>query len=99
MGPTTEIALEKTSRAIGSYLDFLGRHGEAIDFDGQVDTEIAVHITEGIWLGNGDPSIVFEPDLLPLTAEDGEKFIKRLEWMAEEMRGFASPSDSEADGT
>ena len=24
-----------------------------------------MHITEGVWLGNGDPSIVFEPDLEP----------------------------------
>ena len=84
-GPTTVEALDKTPQAIHAYLRFLGRHGAPVDVDAEVETEIAEHITEGIWLGNGDPSLVFGPDLLPLTPEDAEACIQRLEWMRSEM--------------
>jgi len=80
-GPTTEGALDKTPQAIRAYLRFLGRHGAPADVDAEVQTEIAEHVTEGIWLGNGDPSLVFGPDLEPLTPEDAEAYIQRLEWM------------------
>lgn len=84
-GPTTDLALEKTPDAIRSFLRFLDRHGESVDLDGEIQTEIAVHVTEGIWLGNGDPSIVFEPDLNPLETEEIESLIDRLEWMRLDM--------------
>ena len=84
-GPTTEEALERTPKAIGDYLRFLQRHGTVVDMDANVRTQVAEHITEGIWLGNGDPSIVFQPDLEPLIAEDAEEFFKRMEWMRSEV--------------
>ena len=84
-GPTTEEALARTPAAINNYRRFLSRHGATIEMETEITTEIANHITEGIWLGNGDPSLMFEPDLLPLTEEDGEVFILRLEWMWEEI--------------
>lgn len=84
-GPTTEQALSRTPVAIESYRRFLQRHGEDIDLNDEIETEITEHITEGGWLGNGDPSLVFPPDLLILTAADGELFIQRLEWMWEEV--------------
>jgi predicted RNase H-like HicB family nuclease/uncharacterized damage-inducible protein DinB len=84
-GPTTEEALNKTPQAIHDYLRFLHRHGEAVDPEAEVQTEIAEHITEGIWLGNGDPSLVFQPDLEPLTTEDIEVYVNRLEGMRLEM--------------
>jgi uncharacterized damage-inducible protein DinB/predicted RNase H-like HicB family nuclease len=84
-GPTTDEALARTPAAIGAFQRFLARHGEPVDLAQPIETRIAAHIMEGVWLGNGDPSIVFEPDLLPLTADDGERFIARLEWMGAEM--------------
>jgi uncharacterized damage-inducible protein DinB/predicted RNase H-like HicB family nuclease len=84
-GVTTEAALADTPQAIDSFRRFLDRHGESIDVDAPIETKIAEHVTEGVWLGNGDPSIVFPPDLEPLTEEDGERFISRLEWMWEEL--------------
>jgi len=88
-GPTTEAALDRTPQAIRNYLSFLHRHGGCqdteVDTDAEVQTEIAEHITEGIWLGNGDPSLVFPPDLEPLTPEDAEAYIQRLEWMRSEL--------------
>jgi uncharacterized damage-inducible protein DinB/predicted RNase H-like HicB family nuclease len=97
-GPTTDEALDRTPAAIDAFRRFLAHHGEAVDLDDPIETQIAIHITEGIWLGNGDPSIVFDPDLKPLTAENGERFIGRLEWMGAEMNelvGGLSPAQLE----
>jgi uncharacterized damage-inducible protein DinB/predicted RNase H-like HicB family nuclease len=85
-GPTTDAALAATPDAIRAYLHFLRRHGaEAADPEGEVRTHVAEHITEGIWLGNGDPSITFQPDLAPLSAEQVERYIQRLEWSRAEV--------------
>jgi uncharacterized damage-inducible protein DinB len=84
-GPTTDLALEKTPDAILRFLRFRHRHGDSVDLDDEIQTEIAVHVTEGIWLGNGDPSLVFEPDLDPLETEEVESLIDRLEWMRLDM--------------
>jgi predicted RNase H-like HicB family nuclease/uncharacterized damage-inducible protein DinB len=84
-GPTTEEALEKTPEAIREYLRFLQRHGTAIDSDMEVQMEVAEHITEGEWLGNGSYSLVFQPDLEPLTSEELEKYILHLQWSRSEM--------------
>ena len=84
-GPTTDEALARTPDAINAFRRFLARHGEAIDLTEPIETQIAVHVTEGVWLGNGDPSIVLELDLVPLTVGDGELLIARLEWMRAEM--------------
>ncbi|MEA2585498.1 MAG: hypothetical protein QOF33_3583 [Thermomicrobiales bacterium] len=84
-GPTTEDALAHTPDAIRAYLRFLHRHGAPADPAADVETEVAEHITEGMWLGNGDPSIVFEADLEPLPPDDVEEFIARLEWMRSDM--------------
>ncbi len=89
-GPTTEEALERTPTAIEAFRRFLARHGQPLD-TGSIETEVAEHITEGVWLGNGDPSIVFPPDLEPLTEADGEHLIQRLEWMWAELVEALSP--------
>jgi uncharacterized damage-inducible protein DinB/predicted RNase H-like HicB family nuclease len=97
-GPTTEEALARTPAAIDNYRLFLSRHGVAIDVGTDFTTEIAIHITEGVWLGDGSPSLLFEPDLLPLTEEDGEGFILRLEWMwAEIVALVGGLSDAQLD--
>ncbi len=95
-GPTTEQALESTPGAILAFQRFLRRHELPLDDGGEVkveidvpmETQVAEHITEGIWLGNGDPSIVFQPDLEPLTPEAGELYIQRLEAMRKELAGL-----------
>lgn len=90
-GSTTEEALARTPEAIRAYLRFLQRHEEAVDPEAAIETVIAEHITEGIWLGNGDPSLVFAPDLKPLGLEEMEVYIKWLAWMQEEMVALISP--------
>jgi uncharacterized damage-inducible protein DinB len=52
-----------------------------VEIGAPIQTQITEHITDGVWLGNGDPSIVFGPDLEPLTPEAGELYIQRLEGM------------------
>jgi predicted RNase H-like HicB family nuclease len=61
-GPTTEAALEATPDAIRRFLGFLAERGESFDPEAPFRTRIVEHVTESIWLGNGDPTIVFAPD-------------------------------------
>lgn len=84
-GPTTEEALARTPRAIRAYLRFLQRHGEEVNAEAEIETRVAEHITEGTWLGNGDPAILFAPDREPLTREDLEKYLRRLAWSRAEI--------------
>lgn len=84
-GPTTDEALNKTPEAIRAYLRFLKRWGEAVDPDSEFETVVAEHVTEGEWLGSGDPALVFQPDREPLTLEDEEKYIQRLQWSRAEV--------------
>lgn len=90
VGPTTEDALAATPDAIRAYLRFLRRHGEAADPDAPFETSLAEHVTEGEWLGNGSPYIVFEPDLRPVTAEEIETYVARLRWLCDELAGWAA---------
>jgi predicted RNase H-like HicB family nuclease len=71
-GPTTEATLEATPDAIRAFLRFLARHGQPVDPAAEFETKVTEHIAEGIFLGNGDPTLVFGPDRLPLTPDDGE---------------------------
>ena len=84
-GSTTDEALNRTPGAIRVYLHFLKRHGETVSPDGEFETMIAEHVTEGEWLGSGDPALVFQPDLEPLTLKDAEKYIQRLQWSRAEV--------------
>jgi predicted RNase H-like HicB family nuclease/uncharacterized damage-inducible protein DinB len=84
-GPTTEAALEATPEAIRTYLRFLQRHGEAVDPDAGFTTVIAEHITEGGWLGNGDPTPGFTLDFLPLSAGDLAVHLRRLAWLRSDL--------------
>ncbi len=84
-GPTTEEALNSTPEAIRAYLRFLKRHGEAVDPDSEFETIVAEHVTEGQWLGSGDPALVFRPDLEPLSLEDAETYIQRSQWLRAEV--------------
>jgi hypothetical protein len=77
-GPTTEAAIEATPDAIRAYLQFLKRNGESMDIPDTITTRVAEHITEGYWLGNGSPTVVYQPDLEPVTEQELETLIHRL---------------------
>ena len=80
-GPTTEEALQATPESIRLFLGFLQRHGEKVKPVADFTTKIAVHITEGSWIGQGDPASGFEPDFQPLSEADLKMNLQRLEWL------------------
>jgi len=84
-GPTTEAALEAAPQAIRAWLRFLQRHGEEVDSEEKIETRVAVHVTEGAWLGYGDPTPGFPPDFEPLTAEDLQTYIRHLAWLQADL--------------
>lgn len=84
-GPTTEAALKAAPVAIRSYLRFLRRHGKAVEPEGTFTTVVAVHITEGAWLGNGDPTPGFALDFRPLRAQDLAIYLQRLAWLRADL--------------
>jgi predicted RNase H-like HicB family nuclease len=77
-GRTTEEALAATPAAISTYRRFLRDHGEQVDDAERFTTRVAEHITEGEWLGNGSPYIVFAPDLKPITSREVDLFMRRF---------------------
>lgn len=94
-GPTTEVALGATPDAIRAYLRFLARHGAPVDPFARFETRVEEHITDGQWLGNGDPALVFGLDRTPLTAEEAEIFIQRLGWSRTEMLALIAGQSTE----
>ena len=94
-GPTSDEALYSSPEAIREYLRFLKRHGEAVDPGSEFATTIAEHVTEGEWLGNGDPALVFQPDLEPLTLKDSERYIQRSQWLRADVVALVGGLTSE----
>ena len=94
-GSTTEEALEATPQAIRAYLRFLRRRGEAVDPEAAFETKVAEHITEGEWLGNGSPSVLFGPDLQPASEVEVETFLNRFHGVREELASWAAGQSDE----
>lgn len=92
-GPTTEEAVASAPEAIRAYLRFLRRHGAAgdpgSDPDAPIETDVVEHITEGQFLGNGSPSLVFGPDLEPLPDAELEALLQRFAWLQAELGTWA----------
>jgi len=84
-GPTTEAALDRAPEGIRAYLRFLRRHGEAFEPEDPITTVVAQHVTEGVWLGNGDPTPGFSPDFQHLLAEDLGTYLRRLAWLRADL--------------
>jgi uncharacterized damage-inducible protein DinB/predicted RNase H-like HicB family nuclease len=89
-GPTTESALEATPEVIHTCLRFLHWHGEAVELEGAFTTRIAVHVPQGIWLGNGDPTPGFAPDFQALGLEDMHTYLRRLVWLHADLLNLVS---------
>lgn len=97
-GPTTEDALIAAPDAIREYLRFLESHGEKADPKASFETKVAEHVTEGTWIGQGDPDAGFPPDFEPLTLGDQRTCIERLGWMQDDfIRLFAGLTPKQLD--
>jgi uncharacterized damage-inducible protein DinB/predicted RNase H-like HicB family nuclease len=93
VGPTTDAALAATPEAIRAYLRFLARHGEPLTQgapDAPFETHVAEHVTEGAWLGNGSPYLIFEPDLEPIGEAEMEIYLRRCHWLSGELADWAT---------
>src|SRR5512136_1947546 len=95
VGPTTEDALAATPDAIRAYRRFLSRHGEPVAPDAPFETRVAEHITEGDWLGNGSPYLIFGPDFQPVSDEEVETFLNRYHGLREELATWAATQTDE----
>lgn len=80
-GPTTEEALASTPESIRLFLRFLQSHGDKVKPEAKFTTKVAIHITEGTWIGQGDPPSGFAPDFQPLSAADLRIYLQRLDWL------------------
>lgn len=92
VGSTTEAALAATPEAIRAYLRFLARHGERglpSSPDAAFETRVMEHITEGAWLGNGSPYLIFGPDLEPLSDVEIETYLLRCQWLCGALADWA----------
>jgi predicted RNase H-like HicB family nuclease/uncharacterized damage-inducible protein DinB len=103
VGPTTDEALAATPDAIRAYLRFLLRHAVVADPEAPFDVEVAEHITEGDWLGNGSPYVVFATDLVPLADAELASALGRFGWMRDELAAWVTTRsgadlDAEPDG-
>ena len=101
-GPTTDAALAATLDAIRTFRRFLADRGEPVpgiagDPDGEpVQIRVAEHVTEGEWLGNGSPTLVIEPDLLPLSDAELGLLIRRFHVITEALAEWAEVQTSES---
>lgn len=97
-GPTTEAALEATPDAIRAYLAFLQQHGEGEGVDPKTafDLEVVQHVTEGPWLGYGDPQPGFVPDFPPLTEAELARHVRRFRLLGQAITTLLSsvPADT-----
>lgn len=90
VGPTTEEAIDAAPEAIRAYRRFLHRLGEAIGPDAPFATRIAEHITEGDFIGNGSPYFLFGPDWEPLTGDEIDVLLRRVEGTGGELAAWAA---------
>jgi predicted RNase H-like HicB family nuclease len=100
VGPTTDEAMEATPEAIRAYMRFLRRCGENVDADASFITHVKEHITEGVWLGNGDPYVLYGPELAPMSQAEVDLMTKRVMRLREELASWAeSANDATLDTT
>jgi hypothetical protein len=93
VGPTTDDALATTPEAISAFRRFLGRIGEDGEPDEAFTTHVEEHITEGTWLGNGDPYIIYAPELAPVSKAELGRLTDRLMALRGELAAWADSAD------
>jgi len=95
-GPTTDAALAATPDGIRTYQRFFRRKGWPSYPDEPFETTIAEHITEGDWLGNGSPYLIFAKDLVPLSPEEIDDYLGRFLVVRETLASWAEQQTFDA---
>jgi len=75
-GDTTDEAVAATPETIRAYLSYLRRHGEKVDPGTKIETRIAEHNTEGLFLGQA----IWPQDLKPLAPAALAQYLRWLDW-------------------
>src|SRR2546426_12746055 len=70
---TTDEAVAAAPDAIRAYLGYLRRHGEKVDANRNIETEIAEHNTEGLFSGQA----LWKQDLEPLAPPALARYLRR----------------------
>jgi hypothetical protein len=96
VGPTTEEAIAATPEAISAFRRFLKRIGEDADPGEAFTTHVEEHVTEGTWLGNGDPYVIYAPELAPLSQAELSRLTDRLMALRGEIAGWADSAGDRA---
>lgn len=90
VGPTTEDALEAVPEAIRAYTGFLHQLGEPFDPEAPFESHTVEHITEGAWLGNGSPYVLYGPDFEPVSQAELDIYLTRYQAMRARLADWAS---------
>jgi predicted RNase H-like HicB family nuclease len=90
VGPTTEEALAATPAAIRAFGGFIARRGEPFNASARIETTVVEHITEGEWLGNGSPYLMFAPDLEPIAEPELETLVRRFLALQEALAAWSA---------
>ncbi len=101
-GPTTAAALAATPDAIRAFQRFLATHDPAFAAQTPFVTQSVEHITEGAWLGNGSPYLLFATDLAPLSEDEIAHLATRFHWLNADLADWAeaqSPQQLDAPPT
>lgn len=80
------------------YRRFLQAHGETIDTTEPIETQIAAHITEGEFIGQGSPYITYPFDLEPLPDTDVAVLSSRFRWICEALASWVGERGDDISG-
>lgn len=99
-GETTEAALANAPAAIHAFLTTLARFGESVEPDAPFETRVVEHVTEGQWLGNGSPYLLFAPDREPLSDDAIQVVLGRFDGFDHSWQDWiATQSAADLDAT
>ncbi len=100
VGPTTDEAIEAAPLAVRQFTTFFRGHAGSAVAAEPIEIHVVEHITEGTWLGNGSPYVMFGPDFEPVTQAALDTYLDRFAAMRAALAEWAEaqpPADLDAD--
>lgn len=89
-GPTTAEAIDAAPASIARFRSFLAEHREATDLSEPIEVHVAEHVTEGSWLGNGDPGQGFTPDFARLSLHAIKRHLRVYGYLQDSFASIAA---------
>jgi uncharacterized damage-inducible protein DinB/predicted RNase H-like HicB family nuclease len=91
-GDTTDEGVAAAPAAIRAYREYLARHGEKVDDDPKIETQIAEHNTEGLFSGQS----IWPQDLKPLAPAALARYLRWLDWSRADLLSLTKQIDEKA---